>query len=64
MHNTKKIFVFFFLFSLIINNQAYAKTAFLDLDSVFQNSNLGKKISDKLEKLNSKNLELLKNKET
>ena len=64
MHNTKKIFVFFFLFSLIINNQAYAKTAFLDLDSVFQKSNLGKKISVKLEKLNTKNLELLKNKET
>ena len=64
MHNTKKIFVFFFLISLIINTQAYAKTAFLDLDFVFQNSNLGKKISDKLEKLKSKNLELLKNRET
>ena len=42
----------------------YAQTAFLDLDSIFQKSTLGKQVSDNLEKLKSENLKLLKEKES
>ena len=63
MSNFKKIFIFFLLL-FTFSNEVYAQTAFLDLDSIFQKSTLGKQVSDNLEKLKSENLKLLKEKES
>ncbi len=63
MSNFKKIFIFFLLL-FTFSNEVYAQTAFLDLDSIFQKSTLGKQVSDNLEKLKSENLKLLKKKES
>ena len=63
MSNFKKIFIFFLLL-FTFSNEVYAQTAFLDLDSIFQKSTLGKQVSDNLEKLKSENLKLLKDKES
>ena len=56
-----------FLLSIILillNSNSYSneRTAFVDIDFLFLNSNLGKNISLKLEKINTKNQELLKTK--
>ena len=64
MISNKKFFILFILFFFnfkIIN--ASEKIAFLDLDYVLNNSNLGKKIYIDLETLNNKNLSELKKEE-
>ena len=58
----KKLLILFFFIS--INTSVSAEsTVFLDIDYVFNNSNLGKLIYLDLEKLNKKNLESLELKE-
>ncbi len=60
----KKFFVLFILFFFNFNSiNASEKIAFLDLDYILNNSNLGKKIYIDLEAINNKNLSELKNEE-
>ena len=60
----KKFFVLFILFFFKFNFiNASEKIAFLDLDYILNNSNLGKKIYIDLEAINNKNLSKLKNEE-
>lgn len=49
---------------ILINSNSFSneRIAFVDIDFLFLNSNLGKNISLKLEKINTKNQELLKTK--
>ena len=62
----KKIFInFFFLIFFFNFNTSYSseKIAFIDLDFVLKNSNIGKSILEDIEKLNNKNINELKKKE-
>ena len=62
----KKIFInFFFLIFFFNFNTSYSseKIAFIDLDFVLKNSNIGKSILENIEKLNNKNINQLKKKE-
>ena len=54
------LFIFFINFSL---SHAAEKLAFIDLDKVLKNSNLGKSLLAEIEDLNKKNIKELKNKE-
>tara|TARA_B100001769_G_scaffold234950_1_gene199080 strand:- start:54 stop:560 length:507 start_codon:yes stop_codon:yes gene_type:complete len=54
------IIIFFILFS---NNVKANNVVFIDIDFLIQNSKIGKLILDKIEINNSKNIEILKNKE-
>ena len=63
----KKIFInFFFLIFFFNFNTSYSseKIAFIDLDFVLKNSNIGKSILEDIEKLNNKNIKELKKKES
>ena len=63
----KKIITnFFFLIFFFNFNTSYSseKIAFIDLDFVLKNSNIGKSILEDIEKLNNKNINELKNKES
>ena len=64
MSPNKKFFILFILFFFNFNIiNASEKIAFLDLDYVLNNSNLGKKIYSDLETLNNKNLSELNKEE-
>ena len=54
------LFIFFINFSI---PHAAEKLAFIDLDKVLKNSNLGKSLLNEIEDLNKKNIKELKNKE-
>ena len=63
----KKIIInFFFLifFFNFRNSYSSEKIAFIDLDFVLKNSNIGKQILEDIEKLNNKNINELKKKES
>jgi len=63
----KKIFInFFFLIFFFNFNTSYSseKIAFIDLDFVLKNSNVGKSILEDIEKLNNTNINQLKKKES
>ena len=63
----KKIFInFFFLIFFFNFNTSYSseKIAFIDLDFVLKNSNIGKSILEDIDKLNNKNINELKKKES
>ena len=63
----KKIIInFFFLIFFFNFNTSYSseKIAFIDLDFVLKNSNIGKQILEDIEKLNNKNINELKKKES
>ncbi len=59
----KKLFTFIILFLLILNKTAYSidKIAILDLDSLLEKTNYGKKIIADLNLLNEQNLKSLQN---
>tara|TARA_Y100000591_G_C21347689_1_gene457842 strand:- start:18 stop:524 length:507 start_codon:yes stop_codon:yes gene_type:complete len=56
--------IFLLIFLIIYNSNAFSneRIAFVDIDFLFLNSNLGKNISSKLEKINKKNQELIETK--
>ena len=60
-----KLFKFFLIFFFIffLNNVKANNIAFIDIDFLIQNSKIGKLTLDKIESNNSKNIEILKNKE-
>ena len=62
MISIKKILIFFFLFFFNLNTYANENVAFIDIDYLFINSNLGKAISIKLEKINAENLKIITSK--
>ena len=51
-----KYIIFFFIFILHFSSNAKDGVFFLDLDYLLNNSNYGKKIIQKLKKINDKNL--------
>ncbi len=59
----KKIIIIFFFLSLPISTYSNEFIAYLDIDFIFKNSNLGKQIVLNLNEENKKNLLQLKNKE-
>ena len=59
----KYIFILFFYLFSSVSSFSSEKTAFLDIDLILNNSNLGKSIYSDLEKLNKKNLDDLEKKE-
>ena len=59
----KKIIIIFFFLSLPISAYSNEFIAYLDIDFIFKNSNLGKEIVLNLNEENKKNLLQLKNKE-
>ena len=63
----KKIFINFFFnifFLILTNSYSSEKIAFIDLDFVLKNSDIGKSILEDIEKLNNKNINELKMKES
>ena len=56
----KLFFVFFFIFFGISNSFSEQKIAFIDLDFVVENTNVGKAILKELNDLNSQNIKKLK----
>ena len=59
----KYIFIFLVYLFSSVSSFSSEKTAFLDIDFILNNSNLGKSIYSDLEKLNKKNLDDLEKKE-
>jgi outer membrane protein len=51
-----------FIFFISINLSNSKETAFIDIDYVIANSNIGKKVLENIDKLDKKNLEILKKK--
>tara|TARA_Y100000591_G_scaffold55348_1_gene43873 strand:- start:927 stop:1433 length:507 start_codon:yes stop_codon:yes gene_type:complete len=61
----KKIFLYFFLFAFFFNStSSLGNIVFIDIDFIIKNSNIGKLTLKKLENLNNKNIEKLKNKQS
>lgn len=60
MKNIFKFFLILFIFILNLNlSYANEKTAFIDIDYLIQNSNIGKKVLNDINNLNQKNLDRL-----
>lgn len=51
-----------FILSLLSSSYANEKSAFIDIDYVIKNSNVGKRVLDKISKQNEKNIKKLKKK--
>lgn len=61
MNSFKFIFYIFFFFLINLSfSYGNEKVSFIDLEFLFENTNLGKSISHRLNELNNKNLEKLK----
>lgn len=61
--NVKKLLLIIFLLSFSFNANCNEIIAYLDIDSVFKNTNVGKQIIKSLENQNKKNISDLKKKE-
>ena len=57
-----KFLLIFLIFFISVNQSNSKETAFIDLDYVIANSNIGKKILENIDKLDKKNIEDLKKK--
>ena len=62
MNYLKKFLIIFFIFFISTNLSNSKETAFVDIDYIVANSNIGKKVLENIDKLNKKNLEKLKKK--
>ena len=62
MNYFNKFLLIFFIFFISINSSNSKETAFIDLDYVIANSNIGKKVLENIDELDKKNLEDLKKK--
>ena len=63
MYLIKKVFILFFFLNIYNFAQSNENIVFVDLDYVFQNSNLGKSILSNLNKINNENIKNLQLKE-
>ncbi len=57
-----KFLLIFFIFFISVNSSNSKETAFIDIDYVIANSNIGKKVLENVDKLDKKNIESLKKK--
>ena len=62
MNNFYRFSLIFFIFFILINSSNSKETAFIDIDYVIANSNIGKKVLENIDKLDKKNIENLKKK--
>ena len=62
MHYLKKFLLILFIFLIPINLSYSKDTAFIDIDYIIANSNIGKKVLASIDKLDKKNIENLKKK--
>ena len=62
MNYFNKFLLIFFIFFISINSSNSKETAFIDIDYVIANSNIGKKVLENIDKLDKKNIENLKKK--
>ena len=62
MNYFHKFLIIFFIFFNSISSSNSKETAFIDLDYVIANSNIGKKVLENIDKLDKKNIENLKKK--
>ena len=57
-----KFSLIFFIFFISVNSSNSKETAFIDIDYVIANSNIGKKVLENIDKLDKENIENLKKK--
>jgi len=62
MNYLKKFLLIFFIFFISTNLSNSKETAFVDIDYIVANSNIGKKVLENINKLDKKNVENLKKK--
>ena len=62
MNNFYRFSLIFFIFFILINSSNSKETAFIDIDYVIANSNIGKKVLENIDKLDKENIENLKKK--
>ena len=62
MNYLKKFLIIFFIFFISTNLSNSKETAFVDIDYIVANSNIGKKVLESINKLDKKNVENLKKK--
>ena len=62
MNYLKKFLIIFFIFFISTNLSNSKETAFVDIDYIVANSNIGKKVLENINKLDKKNVENLKKK--
>ena len=62
MNYLHKFLIIFFIFFISTNLSNSKETAFVDIDYIVANSNIGKKVLENIDKLNKKNVEKLKKK--
>ena len=62
MNYLKKFLLIFFIFLISTNLSNSKETAFVDIDYIVANSNIGKKVLENISKLDKKNIENLKKK--
>ena len=62
MNYLKKFLLIFFIFLISTNLSNSKETAFVDIDYIVANSNIGKKVLESINKLDKKNVENLKKK--
>ena len=62
MNYLYKFLIIFIIFFISINTSNSKETAFIDIDYIIANSNVGKKVLENIDKLDKKNIENLKKK--
>jgi outer membrane protein len=62
MNNLNKFLLIFFIYLTSINVTNSQETAFIDIDYIMENSNIGKRILENINKLDKENIENLKRK--
>ena len=62
MNYLNKFLLIFFIYLTSINLTNSKETAFIDIDYIMENSNIGKKVLDNINKLDKENIENLKRK--
>ena len=62
MNHLHKFLIIFFIFFISTNLSNSKETAFVDIDYIVANSNIGKKVLENIDKLDKKNVEKLKKK--
>lgn len=60
MNNLNKFLLIFFIYLTSINVTNSQETAFIDIDYIMENSNIGKRILENINKLDKENIENLK----
>ena len=62
MHPITKFLLILSILSITVSSANTKETAFVDIDYIIANSNIGKKVLEKIDKLNKKNIENLQKK--